>query len=108
MCSSDLGLSGMDQGTPGPNTALISDNKLLSFLGRIDYNYSDKYLFTATMRADASSKFSPENRWGYFPSAAFAWRITQEPFMKNIDFISDAKIRTSYGITGNNRIGDYS
>lgn len=103
-----LALSGMDQGTPGQNNTLISDSKLLSFLGRIDYNYADKYLLTGTMRADASSKFSVGNRWGYFPSAAFAWRITQEPFMRNIRFISDAKIRTSYGITGNNRIGDYS
>ena len=80
----------------------------MSYLGRIDYNYKNRYLFTATFRADGSSKFSKDNRWGYFPSAAFAWRLSEEKFMTNVDFINNAKIRVSYGQTGNDRIGDFS
>ena len=71
------------QGTPYTiDDAYSADDKLLSFFGRANYNYLDRYLLSATFRADASSKFSKENRWGYFPSAALAWRISSEPFMK--------------------------
>ena len=82
-----------------------ADDKLLSFFGRANYNYKDRYLLTATFRADASSKFSKENRWGYFPSAAVAWRISSEPFMKGTQkWLDDLKLRFSYGTAGNNNI----
>lgn len=78
-----------------------------SFFTRANYAYKGKYLATFTVRADASSKFSESNRWGYFPSGSVAWRISQEDFMKKLDFISDMKLRLSYGEAGNNRIGDF-
>ena len=85
--------------------AYSADDKLLSFFGRVNYNYLDRYLLSATFRADASSKFSKENRWGYFPSAALAWRISSEPFMKGSKkWLDDLKLRLSYGTAGNNNI----
>ena len=81
------------------------DDKLLSFFGRVNYDYMSKYLLSATFRADASSKFSKENRWGYFPSVAAAWRISAEPFMQGASgWLDDLKIRASYGTAGNNNI----
>ena len=103
-----LGISGLDEGRPLKLVTLKSTSSLVSFLGRINYNLTSKYLFTVTMRADGSSKFSKDNRWGYFPSGAFAWRLSDEGFMKGVKAISDAKIRVSYGATGNNRVGDFS
>lgn len=94
------------QGTPYLIDDVYSaDDKLLSFFGRANYNYKDKYLLSATFRADASSKFAAVNRWGYFPSAAVAWRISSEPFMKGTkNWLDDLKIRFSYGTAGNNNI----
>ena len=81
------------------------DDKLLSFFGRANYDYQGKYLLSATFRADASSRFTKENRWGYFPSAAAAWRISSEPFMENSrSWLDDLKLRFSYGTAGNNNI----
>ena len=81
------------------------DDKLLSFFTRANYGFMDKYLVSFTFRADASSKFSKDNRWGYFPSAALAWRITSEPFMKGTKkWLDDLKLRVSYGTAGNNNI----
>ncbi|HRG03668.1 MAG TPA: TonB-dependent receptor [Paludibacteraceae bacterium] len=81
-------------------------NNLLSFFGRAVYNYKERYLLSATFRADGSSRFAPGNQWGYFPSVAAAWRIVEEPFMKNTkDWISNLKLRYSYGEAGNNKIG---
>jgi TonB-linked SusC/RagA family outer membrane protein len=81
------------------------DNKLLSFFGRVNYDIRGKYLFTATFRADGSSKFSKGNQWGYFPSAAVAWRISEEKFMKGISStLNNLKLRFSYGTAGNNNI----
>ncbi|MES2418204.1 MAG: TonB-dependent receptor [Bacteroidota bacterium] len=81
------------------------DDKLLSFFGRANYDYKGKYLLSATFRADGSSKFSENNRWGYFPSVSGAWRISQEDFMKNTkSWLSDLKLRASYGTAGNNNI----
>jgi len=81
------------------------DNKLLSFFGRVNYDFKSRYLFTATFRADGSSKFSEGKRWGYFPSVAVAWRISEEEFMKNISStLNNLKIRFSYGTAGNNNI----
>ena len=82
-----------------------ADDKLQSYFSRINYNYKDKYLLSATMRADASSKFNKENRWGYFPSAALAWRISSEKFMKDAEkWLDDLKLRLSFGTAGNNNI----
>ena len=103
-----LGLSGIDEGTPILASSEISTNTLASFLGRVNYNFKSKYLFTASIRADGSSKFAQGNRWGYFPSGSFAWQLGDEKFMKNIKVISDAKLRLSYGVTGNNRVSDFA
>ena len=85
--------------------AYSADDKLLSFFGRLNYNYLDRYLLSATFRADGSSKFSEENRWGYFPSVALAWRISSEPFMEGTSkWLDDLKLRLSYGTAGNNNI----
>jgi len=90
-----------------PNS-FAEEDKLLSFFGRVNYSYKDKYLLTATLRADGSSKFGVDNRWGYFPSAAFAWRLINENFMKQVSAFSDLKLRLSYGQAGNNRIANYA
>lgn len=82
------------------------ENMLESFFGRVNYGYKGRYLFTGTLRADGSSKFSPQNRWGYFPSAALAWRASDEAFLKQVDAISNLKLRVSYGVAGNNRINN--
>jgi iron complex outermembrane receptor protein len=86
----------------------IEQNKLLSYYGRLVYTLADKYILSGTIRADASSKFSENNRWGYFPSAGFTWRIINEDFLKNSETLSDLKLRLSYGETGNkDGIGNY-
>ncbi|MBS1564879.1 MAG: SusC/RagA family TonB-linked outer membrane protein, partial [Bacteroidetes bacterium] len=103
-----LGMSGLDEGTPLTNYAQESENKLQSWLGRFNYNYRYRYYLTASFRADGSSKFFPGNRWGYFPSAALAWRMDKEDFMKSLTFVSNSKLRVSYGKTGNNRVSDYA
>jgi len=102
-----LGLSGLDEGTPLSITSSTSNYTMASFLGRANYNFKSRYLFTASFRADGSSRFI-DNKWGYFPSGAFAWKISSEPFMKKVKFISSAKLRTSYGYTGNNNVGNFS
>ncbi len=81
---------------------------LLSYFGRMNYSFSDRYLLTATIRADGSSRFSPDNRYGYFPSAAFAWRMSNEKFIKNIEAIDNLKLRIGVGEVGNQEIGLYS
>lgn len=82
---------------------------LSSWFGRLNYIFNDKYLFTYTMRADASSRFAPETRWGYFPSAALAWKVNEEKFIKDLHVFSDLKLRLSYGKTGQQEIGnDYA
>lgn len=84
------------------------DYQLLSYLGRVNVNFLEKYLLTASLRADGSSKFAKNNRWGYFPSASVAWRMEQEEFMKEISWLSQLKLRVSYGVTGNQSIDPYS
>lgn len=81
---------------------------MISWLGRINYTYKNRYLLTATIRRDGSSRFGSGNKYGVFPSAAFAWRIIDEPFMSEANIFSNLKIRTSWGITGNQAIGVYS
>lgn len=85
----------------------FSEWKLLSWLGRVNYSYNSKYLLTASVRADGSSRFGTDNKWGIFPSGAVAWRVSEEEFMKGIKFISDLKLRSSFGITGNTALSPY-
>ncbi|WP_294453200.1 TonB-dependent receptor [uncultured Bacteroides sp.] len=84
------------------------ENYLVSFFGRLNYSLMDRYLLTATLRNDGSSRFNKNNRWGLFPSAALAWSIINEPFMEKArDFMSNLKLRIGYGVTGQQEIGDY-
>nr|WP_321452512.1 TonB-dependent receptor [uncultured Carboxylicivirga sp.] len=94
------------QGTPNSSNNYISpDDNLVSFFGRANYDYKSKYIISATFRADGSSKFAKENQWGFFPSAAAAWRISAEPFMQGASgWLDDLKLRASYGTAGNNNI----
>lgn len=96
------------------NAGIISDvnsnaaeSSLLSYFGRVNYEFDDKYLLTAHLRADGASNFGDENRWGVFPSVSLGWRISEESFMSGITSISDLKLKGSYGLTGNNSIGNY-
>ena len=86
----------------------ITEWSIASGLGRINYKYDDKYLLTVTFRADGSSKFGEGNKWGYFPSAAVGYRISEENFIQNLNLFDDLKIRGSYGFTGNQEIGSYN
>jgi TonB-linked SusC/RagA family outer membrane protein len=93
----------------GANTgSAIQEWSLTSVLARLTYNYKGKYLFTAAVRSDGSSRFGSENRWGTFPSASVGWVISDEGFLNDVQAISFAKIRASYGVTGNNNIGNYT
>jgi TonB-linked SusC/RagA family outer membrane protein len=94
--------------TPGIPGSSYSKSTLLSYLGRINYAFDSKYLATASFRVDGSSKYSEGNKWGYFPSAALAWRISNEAFLKDNNLISDLKLRVSWGLTGSQAIGPYA
>nr|WP_233168702.1 TonB-dependent receptor [Hymenobacter sp. BT523] len=91
--------------TSGPTA---SQNVLLSTFGRLQYSYDGKYLLSASVRRDASSRFGQEDRAGVFPAVSAGWRISQEPFLQSVGFLSDLKLRASLGYSGNNSIGDYS
>lgn len=78
-----------------------------SYFGRLNYVYNDKYILQASIRADGSSNFGPENRWGYFPAFSAAWRVSQEPFMQNVSAINDLKLRVEYGVSGNSAAAGY-
>ncbi|WAC14714.1 TonB-dependent receptor [Dyadobacter pollutisoli] len=93
---------------PLPARGALNKWGLNSYLGRVNYRLLDRYLFTLTGRIDGSSRFGLNNKYGFFPSGAFAWRVTDESFMKNIKSVSDLKLRVSYGITGNDGIGLYN
>ncbi len=88
------------------NDIAYSNNALISFFGRIQYSLLDRYLMTASLRRDGSSKFGLENRWGYFPSISGAWKINEEPILKDLKWIGTAKLRLSWGQAGNDRIGN--
>ena len=85
-----------------------SEWAIMSYLGRVNYSFADKYYLTGTIRRDGSSRFGVDNRWGWFPSAALAWRISNENFLKDSKTINNLKLRLGYGITGNQEIGNYS
>lgn len=96
--------AGTTYGQPGSNR---SQNQLASYLGRLNYIYKDRYLFTLTARADGSSKFGANNKWSFFPSFAVAWRASEEAFLREVDWLSNLKVRASYGKTGNQNIDNY-
>ncbi len=99
----ELSLAGIQNTDSG-----ISNEKLESFLARINYSLYEKYLFTASVRADGSSKFNKDNRWGTFPSGSLAWRISQEDFLKDHSTISSLKARASFGVTGSQAVDPFS
>ena len=88
----------------GPN---IQESKLISFFGRVNYNLNDRYLAAVSLRRDGSSRFGPSNAWGTFPSVAVAWRLSQEPFLRNMTVLSDLKLRASWAKTGNQAFANY-
>lgn len=89
-------------------TSSETNNALVSYFGRAQYSYAGKYLLSASIRRDASSRFGKDNQWGTFPSLSLGWRISQEKFLENTRWINDLKLRASWGKSGNNNIGDYS
>ena len=107
----NMGTAQRSDGTTGLSDASktgYSESSMTSYAARLNYGYKGRYLLTATIRRDGSSKFTKDNRWGTFPSAAAAWRISEEPFMQNVNWLSNLKLRLSYGVTGNNTgIGSY-
>ncbi|HLR32968.1 MAG TPA: SusC/RagA family TonB-linked outer membrane protein, partial [Fodinibius sp.] len=92
---------------PRPPSSNRSEYTMTSYFGRLNYSYNNKYLFTATGRVDGSSRFGQNNRYAFFPSGALGWRLSEEDFMQDISFITNLKIRTSYGLTGNSEIANY-
>ncbi len=103
-----LGMSGIGKGSTPTITASKGESTMMSYFGRLNYNYDSRYYFNVTMRADGSSKFPKANRWGYFPSASIAWAFSREKFVENaLPWLSNGKIRATWGLTGNNRVGNY-
>lgn len=103
-----LSYHAMDKGS-GTKTieSTYTESSLVSVATRLNYSYKGRYMATATIRADGSSRFAKGNRWGWFPSAAVAWRMSEENFMKDVRWLDNLKLRLSYGITGNNNVDDY-
>ena len=92
------------QGVGQFSSSVSIPGRILSFFSRLNYNLLDRYLLTVTFRADGSSKFSPNNRWGYFPAAALGWRMSEESFLKDVEWLDNLKLRVSYGQVGNDGI----
>ncbi|MEX1136856.1 MAG: TonB-dependent receptor, partial [Balneolales bacterium] len=90
------------------STSSKSDWGLISYFSRLNYGYNDKYLISAVFRTDGSSRFGANNKWGNFPSLSAAWRMSEEAFLQDVSFIDELKFRGSYGVTGNNNIGNYT
>jgi TonB-linked SusC/RagA family outer membrane protein len=90
------------------NYTTETQSVLLSYFGRLQYSYDGKYLLSASLRGDGSSRFGSENQFGYFPAVSLGWHISQEKFLQNLEVLSDLKLRASLGYAGNNTIGDYS
>jgi TonB-linked SusC/RagA family outer membrane protein len=97
-------LQGIENQTTSSNR---TEYALISYIGRANYDYNQKYLISASIRRDGGSRFGPDHKWGIFPSLSVGWRVSQEEFMKSLAAVSDLKLRASYGETGNNNIGDY-
>lgn len=100
----NLGAGQADLPTVGSGA---QENSLVSFIGRVFYSYKDKYLLTGTVRRDGSTRFGKDRKWGTFPSASLAWRLTQEPFLAGKSWLEDLKLRVGYGVTGNQEIENY-
>jgi len=98
----------LQNGVPKLTESKYNESKMRSYMGRVNYSYNDKYLMTASLRADGASVFNKNNRWGYFPSAALAWRASEESFVKNMGFIHNLKLRAGVGSTGNTAISPYT
>jgi TonB-linked SusC/RagA family outer membrane protein len=108
--SDDLGYNDIGAGNREGGPIVTSGKTratLASYLGRVNYNLMGRYLFTLTGRYDGSSRFGPDNKWGFFPSAAFAWRLSQEPFMRGVNALDELKLRFAYGATGNAAVQPY-
>jgi TonB-linked SusC/RagA family outer membrane protein len=107
--SDALGFWNLSAGTTlqAPSSGTTA-SEITSFYGRVNYNYDDRYLFTATARYDGASQFSEGNKWSFFPSGAFSWNVSNENFFPESDFVSNLKLRASYGLTGNQAIGPYA
>lgn len=108
--STDL-FSYNNMGAAAQKTSIASnktENILVSFFGRVNYTYDNKYLATVTVRRDGSSRFGANEHWGTFPSGSLAWRASEEEFIKNLNIFSNLKVRAGFGVTGNERIGDYA
>ena len=101
-----VGITGVTGGTN--NATFETQNVLLSYFGRVQYSFDSKYLMSASIRRDGSSRFGVNTKWGYFPSASIGWRMSEEKFMKNVSPVSDFKLRASWGKAGNYNIGDYA
>lgn len=108
---SDMTLQAYDFSAVDPVTLKVTSDiyssRLISWTARGTYNYADKYLLTATVRFDGSSRFGADSKWGTFPSVGLGWRVTQEEFLKDNEVLTDLKLRASYGVTGNQEIGNY-
>ncbi len=108
------GFSSANVTTPNAGSEMItasaskSEKANASFIGRFNYDYKNKYLLTANFRADGSSNFGPDERWGFFPSFSGGWRVSEESFMSSLDFLSDLKVRLGWGIVGNDNVGQYA
>src|SRR5690606_28838068 len=105
--SNDIQVLSQGDNTTSRSGGYKGASSLMSYFTRVNYGYSDRYLLTVTMRADASTKFGPNNKWGYFPSAPVASRVSEEAFMQDQEFITNMKFRLGYGQVGNQAIGDY-
>ena len=104
----NFGLADMSLGaSPDKVVTLLESDKMLSYFMRANYNFKEKYLFAASVRADGSSKFGANHKWGIFPAASFAWRASEEDFIKELGVFSNLKLRLSYGTAGNNKINNY-
>lgn len=107
--AADWSISEMDKYTDyDSSSSSTAEWSLMSWFGRVNYAYDSRYLVEANFRADGSSRFSPKSRWGFFPSFSAGWRINQEEFMQEASWLSNLKLRASWGITGNNNVGNYS
>src|SRR5690606_17587798 len=105
----DNTLTDLTAGSINPrNSGSETRDKLASYFGRVNYNFDEKYLLEATFRYDGSSRFAPENRWAFFPSASAAWRIDKEKFFDKINFIDLLKLRASWGKLGNQDVPFFS
>ncbi len=100
------GLWNLEEGQNGVNS-YKSSSTLIAFFGRLNYDFNKKYYLSASLRREGSSKFGQNNKWGYFPAASVAWRLSEESFLKNSTWINDLKLRADYGVTGNQDFGNY-